>query len=145
MQEVIIMVAPPGSGKSTYSKETYPYHVILCQDVLGSRLEVERAMAEALEAGKSIVIDRCNVTKLQRRPFVNLALQYGVDKLKAVHLVVPDEECVARVIARRGHPTIETEMTNEKKRMIVYQFFKDLERPDIMDEGFNEILTIKNY
>jgi predicted kinase len=143
MLKVIVMTGLPGSGKSTYfQKEMYPEFERISQDVLGSR---DKCISEAsllLDSGHNVVIDRVNHTKKQRSFWIDLAQKHGAS-LMSLFLVVAPEECIARIHSRKNHETIKEDMSLEKKRLIVYNFHKELEPPSL-DEGFVTIIQTRN-
>ena len=48
---------------------------IICQDALGSKGAVEHAVAEAVRAGRRVVVDRCNVRVADRKRILDVAMQ----------------------------------------------------------------------
>jgi len=72
---LLVLVGLPGSGKSYFasklSKEKWGIRV--CQDVLKSKEKCKIAVQEAFLEGKSVVIDRTNVTLGQRRTWLDIA------------------------------------------------------------------------
>lgn len=139
--EVLVLCGFPGSGKSTYCKEL-PNHVRINQDELGSRDACLREAAQALDAGKSVVIDRCNTTREQRRLWTRLAQDFGADT-RCLYLFSDPEECMHRIHERKDHPTIKADMSFEKKREIVAAFVRTFELPSL-EEGFGEIILRRN-
>lgn len=140
--KVIILVGTPGSGKSTFAAK-YPNYTIINQDTMGNRYACLEAFRKALKDDKNVIIDRCNINKMQRRIWLLEAQKYDVKEINAVYLHVNPEECLKRISNRIGHPTIKPEMPIEKKQQIVYSFIETFEMPEI-SEGFNKILVIKN-
>lgn len=68
----------PGSGKSTFAKQLIPYgYVRVNQDDLGNRKKCERVAKQALDQGKSVVVDRCNFDFPQRKTWINMAYEYN--------------------------------------------------------------------
>lgn len=139
--KVIILVGPPGSGKSTFSSK-YSNYVRISQDELGDRYKCLELFRKSLKDGKNVIVDRCNINKMQRRLWVGLAKELKVKEINCVQLVVNPELCIKRINERKGHPTIK-ENNLEKNKEIVYSFIKTLEIPEI-GEGFNKILIMKN-
>lgn len=140
---VILLIGCPGSGKSTIAEKHFASYVRISQDVLGSRQACVEAMKEALRQNKDVLVDLCNMTKSQRDTWIHLALQYGASSVSAIVLTVDEEECVARIHARKNHETIKSEMSVDRKREIVYSFNKSFEQP-MLSEGFTSILFIRN-
>ncbi len=65
-QEMIILVGPPGSGKSNVAKsisEGSGKYVIVCQDTLGTKVKVIKLIKQSLANGNSVIIDRKNEYK----------------------------------------------------------------------------------
>lgn len=140
-KEMIILVGPPGSGKSTYCKDyLYGSHVRINQDSLGSRHMCQLVAETCLESGIDVVIDRCNINKHHRAPFIKLAKQYGY-VIKAICLNTDPKVCEDRVVARQNHETIDEKMPEDKKREIVRNFLKSLESP-CHSEGVNDIMYL---
>lgn len=118
---LLLLCGPPGSGKSTFcaallraraeaADACLSEWVVACQDTAsadgtgpGPRAKVERAAAEALARGQSVVVDRTNLTKEQRAHFSAIGRAAGAPVL-ACCLTTPLATCEARVRARSGHP-----------------------------------------
>lgn len=59
-QELVVLVGPPASGKSTFSKEHLPTYCRINQDTLHSVEKCRKAVDEMLGQGKSVVVDNTN-------------------------------------------------------------------------------------
>lgn len=141
--KVYILVGCPGSGKSTLAKSSLSHLKRISQDANGGDKALTRKQfIEALQSGNNVVVDRCNMTRGQRREWVNLALYHGVSQIHCIVLDADPEECVHRVNLRPGHETISREMPLDKKREIVYRFYNSFEDPSL-DEGFSSITKIR--
>lgn len=68
----------------------------------GTREQCLEAARAALQRGDSCLVDRTNVDQDQRRPFVRLAQQQGVEAHCLV-LKLPRKVCMARAAARTAH------------------------------------------
>jgi predicted kinase len=144
--EMIILCGIPGSGKSTFAKGAYPHYVYINQDTEGSRKKCEQLTIAALEAGKNVIIDRCNVTTAQRKVWIDLALQHGYKSIKAIWLDVPAEECIARIVARKEHPNLGSKQGVDKIRQVVYNFGSDEDNEyPVLREGLNEVIYKRNW
>lgn len=105
---VIMTVGYPSSGKSTLSQalaEYYPSHVHrLNQDEQGRR-ECENQIGALAKRGNghTVLLDRCNLTREERQQWLSLAHN---KKAWCIYFDVPFEECMWRIVRRKGHPTI---------------------------------------
>lgn len=122
--KLVMLVGPPGSGKSTMSKryreEGFTY---VNQDSQGKFQHMEN-FREALRQGQNILVDRMNFNKIQRNNYLQPALDAGY--YVEIHVLhVPYGECFKRVCARTDHETIkDTESAEQALRF----FFKSYER-----------------
>ena len=78
-QEIIIMVGPPASGKSTTaSKKIFKDYEIISQDDLGTKAKVLKAIDKSLKSGKSVIVDRKNEYVDSRKDIYKLADKYDI-------------------------------------------------------------------
>jgi len=79
-QEVVMLVGPPASGKSTLFKLVFEPagYVWINQDVLRTAARCVKKFTEAVAAKRSVVIDRQNVTVEQRANYISIAKAAGV-------------------------------------------------------------------
>lgn len=120
--EIILIVGPCGSGKTTLSR-TYLKHVRINQDELGSSGHLD-AFDKALKAGKDIVIDRMGFSKVQRERYLKPAKEAGYNT-KIIVLHENYAKCLERMIKREDHETIKNE---ETARKVLNHFFSKYER-----------------
>ena len=131
-KKLIMLVGPPGSGKSTYAEklvlEGFTY---INQDSQGKgHLQL---FADSIGLGKSTVVDRMNFDKGQRRRYLDVAKSRGY----STHIVVFHESyetCLERISKREGHPTIKT---IEVAKKALHFFFTHYER--VADEEANTV------
>lgn len=140
--EMIILVGLPGAGKSTLVKE-FPDHIRICQDVLGNRNDCINATKRAFQQGKSVIIDRTNINKSQRRYFIDVAKDFNA-KIYSIFLDTPIVKCIERAKIRKEHETLSC-LTNTEEKIIevITSFNKSLELPDYA-EGYEEIFHIND-
>jgi len=134
---IIVLCGIPGSGKSTMCKTKYSQYIRISQDQLGTREACIKKANEELLKKNSVVIDRANVSKQQRKFWIDLAKKRGVE-CHCVVLKTPKDVCIERVLARKDHETLGPSVSNEKKIKVVEDFNRSFETPDL-DEGFNVI------
>ncbi len=141
MKTLVILVGVPGSGKSTYARELEAIgYVRINQDMFkGDRGSTTDAFNNALNAGKNIVLDRCNINVDQRRVWLNKAISAGYEERLAVIMDTPLVVCIQRVKAREGHETIPQTTPIEKITSIVAGFKRSYEEPKFT-EGFTTLV-----
>lgn len=122
--ELLLMVGPAGSGKSTLSHAFASKYVRINQDELG-KVEHIHHFLNALGAKHNVIIDRMNFSKEQRNRYLEPAKKAGY-KTKIIVLHESSQTCLERMKTRQGHPTIKDEVTARK---VLNFFFSKYERP----------------
>jgi len=79
-QEMVVVVGFPGSGKSTFCKKYLlpKGYVHVNRDTLIQQAKCYKVATEALEQGKSVVIDNTNPSDVARSKYVQIAKDCGV-------------------------------------------------------------------
>ena len=75
-QEMIILVGPPASTKSSWAAniaKTHSKYVVVCQDELGTKPKVLALIKKSLKSGNSVIVDRKNEYIKDREEFITLA------------------------------------------------------------------------
>lgn len=131
---IIILIGPPGSGKSTFAYKAEKNGCIrISQDDQG-RDGHREAFTEALKTGKIIVIDRMNFNKIQRSDFILKGKEAGY-KIVARTFYVSEETCFEHMSLREDHPTIKGP---QQALNALHTFFSKFEYPTL-EEGFDEL------
>ena len=122
----ILLVGPPGSGKSTLATDICSVDTLVYvnQDTQGKQGHLD-IFNSALTDGLSVIIDRMNFSKGQRTRYLLEAKKRGyITRIIVLHL--PRQECLDRMKARKGHPTIQDE---QSAHSALNTFFSKYERP----------------
>ena len=103
---VTILTGFLGSGKTTLAKSIQDLShgrekwARVSQDILRSRDKCIKAARKAILQGKHVIVDRTNLTQSQRKPWINLAAEFGI-RPEAVVMKTPHKDCVSRACQRQ--------------------------------------------
>lgn len=139
-KEMIIFVGSPGSGKSTFWRNNLSDYVRVNNDTLKSKAKCMKVATEAMEAGKSLVIDNTNPEAATRKEYIDLAKKYNYP-VRCFYFDVPKEIAF--------HLDDQREMNIHRKhessrvgKLPIHTFYKKVEVPK-KSEGFEEVETIE--
>ncbi|XP_019089880.1 PREDICTED: transcription factor bHLH140-like isoform X2 [Camelina sativa] len=146
-QIVVLLIGPPGSGKSTFSDTVMrsslrPWSRI-CQDIInngeaGTKAQCLKMALSSLKEGNSVFIDRCNLDREQRSEFVKLGGP-GIE-VHAVVLELPAQVCISRSVKRTGH---EGNLQGGRAAAVVNRMLQSKELPKV-NEGFSRVMFCYN-
>ncbi|GAA5994638.1 hypothetical protein JCM5350_005342 [Sporobolomyces pararoseus] len=140
-QCLVILAGVVGSGKSTLSSawsKALPNWVRVNQDDLGDRRTCEQVLRSHLSQGRSVVLDRQNFDRGQRRTWLEIASEYPNLKVVGMVMGTSKEDCRSRLMVRQDHPTID----NSKLALELLDKFSGLWEEPRLDEGFDHLLTL---
>ena len=80
IQEIVVLVGFPGSGKSSFSKKYFSSHpyIIVSQDISGPWQTCLQLADKAIKQGKSICVDNTNPDPESRHRWIYLAKSYNI-------------------------------------------------------------------
>jgi predicted kinase len=128
-KELILMVGPIGSGKTTFAKSLVNDSAIrISQDEMGRKAYL-KYFHEALKDGvPRIIIDRMGFDREQRNRFIEPARKHGY-VITIFEMDYNPVTCLERVINREGHPTI-PKGSDDLARKIILDYMKNYEHPE---------------
>ena len=134
--QCVILIGLPASGKSTFYRERLAAtHDRVSKDAMRNnrqpqRLQ-ERLIAEALAAGRSVVVDNTNPRVTDRAPIIAIARRFGAN---VAGYFFPTEAQVAlrRNRGRQGDRVPDVAIFVAKKRL----------EPPTYAEGFDHLFTV---
>ena len=80
-KNMILMVGAPASGKSYLSKNYFNNYKIINQDKLKTKNKCLQKTVKYLHNNKNVIIDNTNSTVATRKEYLNLANDYGYNKI----------------------------------------------------------------
>jgi bifunctional polynucleotide phosphatase/kinase len=139
-QEIVLLVGPPASGKSTFVKKYFLPHKYthVNRDTLQTQEKCLKATEAALKEGKSVCVDNTNPSKSARSEFINLAKRLKVKQIRCFRMNTPLDLCHHLNYVRQT-------WTKGKVRRIPdvgYNVFKSKLEEPCESEGYKEILNI---
>jgi len=138
-QEMIIMVGPPASGKSTFSEKFLVpngYHRVN-RDNLGTQAKCLAAASDALSEGLSVIVDNTNPSASGRSEYIDLAKKFKIP-VRCFHFTTSID------IATHLNFVRVRESQGQVRRIpvVAYRMYKkNFSKPSV-SEGFTEIQEI---
>jgi len=141
--ELVILIGLQASGKSTFAAERFAAtHVHVSKDRLRNNARPERRqrelVAEALAAGRSVVVDNTNPTAEDRAALIALGREYGA-RVVGYYFTSPVKGSLARNARREGRARVpDVAIFATRKRLAPPRYaegFDALYAVRIVDEG----------
>jgi len=136
--ELILFTGLQAAGKSTFYRERFAgTHTLVSKDVLRNNPRPERRqeqlIAEALAAGRSVVVDNTNPTPEVRAPLIALGRRYGAT-IVGYSFVSTAGESLARNRQRQGKARVpDVAIFATRKRLV----------PPSYAEGFDQLYAVR--
>ena len=134
-----IFIGPQGAGKSTFYQTHFAAtHAYVSKDALNRSKTMNKAtkqnmlLEEALQAGRSVVIDNTNPTKEDREPLIRLGHLYHATVI-GYYFDAPTSECLARNRERIGKARVPDK--------VIYITSKRITLPTF-EEGFDALFRV---
>jgi len=138
--ELILLVGPPGAGKSSLVSLNFPEYVRANQDTLKTRDKCVKTVTEALKSGKSAIVDNQNKDKATRKAYLDVAKAAGVAS-RAVLLDLPKELCFHLNRYRLLNARSPEHRDESVPALVIHSYFKSVQ-PPTKEEGFADVLKI---
>ncbi|KZC14846.1 Bifunctional polynucleotide phosphatase/kinase [Dufourea novaeangliae] len=136
IQEIVLMVGCPASGKSHFVKNHLKHYGYVNRDTLRSWQKCISVMEEHLAEKKSVVVDNTNPDPSSRKRYIEVAKKHGVP----VRCFV-----MTTTFEHAKHNNKFRELTDPSHvkitEVIINSFLKNYQPPSL-DEGFTEIVQI---
>lgn len=129
MKTLTILCAPPGAGKTTYRKAMLrndPTLKYVSQDEMGKQGHLDE-FHKCIANGESVVVDRMSFNKQQRSYYLDTVVGHSYHT-KIIVLHENQATCLERMLARKGHETIQDE---KSARSALHTFFTKYQRPEV--------------
>ena len=128
---IFILIGIQASGKTTFCQEYFSGIDTVSLDVINTRKNEDKIIAELINTGKSFVIDNTNPTKAERKKYIDIAKQNGY-KTVGIYFRSSVDECLKRNSERRNNVPLKGILATAKK----------LEQPSY-PENFDELYYVK--
>jgi predicted kinase len=136
--EMIILIGLQGSGKSTFYRQHFAgTHALVSKDLLRNNKRPARRQAqlidEALQAGRSLVVDNTNPTRKERAELVHLGHRHGATVI-GYYFEAQVKQSLERNALREG-----------KARVPDVAIFATLKKlvPPSYEEGFDRLFSVR--
>jgi bifunctional polynucleotide phosphatase/kinase len=138
--EMVIMIGPPASGKSTFSEKYFVPHGYerVNRDTLGTAAKCLKVAKDTLDEGVSVIIDNTNPSVSGRSDYINLARAQNIP-VRCFYFQTSYE-----LAAHLNYVRVR-ESRGKVRRIpdVAYKMYKKNFEVPTTDEGFTEIIEIE--
>jgi bifunctional polynucleotide phosphatase/kinase len=137
--EMVLLIGPPASGKSTFAKTYYPNYIYCNKDTDKTDSKCLTKAKKGIENGKSIIIDNTNPSKKSREKYIQLAKDNNYN-VKGYIIEINDD-------LTRHLNYYRTQKSGGKIKLIpdiAYRMYKSKFENPLKSEGFNDIIIYKS-
>ena len=152
-KEMIILVGPPASGKSSISKKiirdfyinnnfnnNFNFIDIVNQDELKTAKKCIDKTKNILKKGGSIIIDKTNPSKECRKIYIDLAKKYKY-KITCININIGNLDWAYSILEHNNYYRANKNNISIIPYLVYNIYFKNYKEPDI-NEGFDNIIKI---
>lgn len=134
--EVVLLVGLPGSGKTSFVRARLAGHAHVSKDLMRSTRDRNprqlALVAQALAAGRSVVVDNTNLRSTDRAPLIAASRAAGA-KVVGYFFDATAKECLARNRAREGKARVPDVAIHVARARL---------EPPTREEGFDALFTV---
>ncbi|HEX4203870.1 MAG TPA: ATP-binding protein [Ktedonobacteraceae bacterium] len=136
--DLIILIGLQASGKSTFYRAYFSAtHTLVSKDLMRNNKRPARhqtqMITEALQAGRSVIVDNTNPTREDRAELIQLAHQFGAT-VSGYYFESSLKQCLERNKQREGREKVPD--------IAIFTTLKKLVRP-AYSEGFDQLYAVR--
>lgn len=134
-REIVIIVGPPASGKSTIYNKYFSNYILINQDILQTIAKCKKTCIEAItNSNENIFIDNTNKNIKTRKIWIDIAKKYNLI-IKCIYININKDLSI--------HVNTFRMLKEEKKvpNIAIHVYYKYFEEPSL-EEGINELVKI---
>ncbi len=143
-QEMILMLGRPGSGKTELAQrllhtEPHKRYEYVNMDTCGTKTKCNKIAKDAIQSGKSLIVDNTNPDQKSRKEYIDIAKKYGKTVYISVYLMdIPEilSKHLNHFRVQKSHGKI------KKIPEIAYRVYNKRYQEPTLHEGIDQIIKI---